>query len=61
MKLSALLASALFLAVLSCESHDWERTKVLHESHGDHDDHGEDHAGHEDHGDQDPSENEASE
>lgn len=50
MKALYCLAAGLFLMAVSCESHDWEETKVLHEAHGDHGDHGDhgeggDHAG----------------
>lgn len=39
MKAFYLLAAGLFLAAVSCERHDWEDTKVLHETHESHDDH----------------------
>ena len=52
MKLPHLFAASLFLAVVSCERHSYEETKVLHEQHG-HDDHAghghDDHAGHDHH------------
>jgi hypothetical protein len=37
MKLTSLFAAAatgLFLSSVSCERHDWEETKALHEKHG---------------------------
>ena len=37
MKAFYLLAAGLFLAAVSCERHDWEDTKILHESHDGHD------------------------
>ena len=43
MKLSFLLAASFFFAVVSCERHEFEETKILHESHGSHG------AGHADH------------
>jgi len=49
MKLTSLFAAAaagLFLSSVSCERHDWEETKALHEKHG----HGASH-GDEKHGD----------
>ena len=39
MKLTTLFAAAvagLFLCSVSCERHDWEETKALHEPHGAH-------------------------
>lgn len=39
MKALYCLVALPFLAAFSCERHDWEETKVLHETHG-HDDHG---------------------
>ena len=42
-----LLTGVAGLALMGCEKHDFESTKVLHESHGGH--HGEDHHG--EHGD----------
>jgi hypothetical protein len=46
MKLTSLFAAAaagLFLCSVSCERHEWEETKALHEAHGSHaaDKHGE--------------------
>ncbi|MFC7338554.1 hypothetical protein ACFQY0_15270 [Haloferula chungangensis] len=53
MKAFYLLAAGLFLAAVSCERHEWEETKILHETHdahGDHGDHGgESHEGGDDH------------
>lgn len=46
MKAAYLAAAGLFLAAVSCERHEWEETKVLHESHGGHE--GGDHAEHAD-------------
>ncbi|MCH7225871.1 hypothetical protein [Haloferula sp. A504] len=34
MKALHLLAATLFLVSVSCERHDWEETKALHEQHG---------------------------
>jgi hypothetical protein len=37
MKFTSLLAAAaagLFLSSISCERHEWEETKVLHQKHG---------------------------
>jgi len=39
MKAAYLAAAGLFLAAVSCERHEWEDTKILHESHGGHGDH----------------------
>lgn len=39
---AAAAAAGLFLAATSCERHEWEETKQLHEKHG-HASHGEDH------------------
>lgn len=39
MKLTSLFAAAaagLFLSSVSCERHEWEETKALHEPHGSH-------------------------
>ena len=36
MKAFYVIAAALFFAAVSCERHDWEETKVLHETHGHH-------------------------
>jgi hypothetical protein len=33
MKATFLLAAGLFVASVSCERHDWEEVKVLHEEH----------------------------
>lgn len=38
MKAFYLLAASLFFVSVSCERHDWEDTKKLHETHG-HDSH----------------------
>lgn len=46
------LAACLFFASFSCEQHDWEDTKALHETHG-HEDHGDHGDGHDDHGGED--------
>ncbi len=40
--LFAAAAAGLFLVATSCERHEWEKTKKLHEKHG-HDSHGEGH------------------
>ena len=37
----ASLTAAAFLGGVSCERHDWEDTKKLHQPHGGHDEHGE--------------------
>ena len=45
----ASLTAGAFLIGVSCERHDWEETKILHESHGGHDEdsgHKEEGAGH---------------
>ncbi|MCW1887349.1 hypothetical protein OKA04_21610 [Luteolibacter flavescens] len=44
--LFAAAAAGLFLFATSCERHEWEETRKLHEKHG-HASHGE---GHDDHG-----------
>ncbi|MGE9270918.1 MAG: hypothetical protein ACQKBU_08965 [Verrucomicrobiales bacterium] len=41
MKFLSLLAVAVFLSAVSCERHSYEETKILHESHGGHDEHSE--------------------
>lgn len=57
MKSTTLFAAAagLFLCSVSCERHEWEETKALHEPHGSHAAHGahggEKHAEGADHGD----------
>jgi hypothetical protein len=38
--LFAAAAAGLFLSSVSCERHDWEETKALHEPHGSHAAHG---------------------
>ena len=46
MKLTSLFAAAaagLFLCSVSCERHEWEETKALHEPHGSHAAHGSSH------------------
>ena len=51
MKAAYVFAAACLLGAVSCERHEWEKTKVLHETHG-HDDHHDDHHGeHGDHAD----------
>ncbi len=45
MKAIFLCTAGLFLAMVSCERHEWEDTKALHEPHGDHGSHGGDHHG----------------
>ena len=40
MKAFYLLAAGLFLAAVSCERHEWEDTKILHETHAEGADHG---------------------
>jgi len=53
MKLTSLFAAAtaaLFLCSVSCERHEWEETKALHEKHGHGASHGEDSHGAEGHG-----------
>jgi hypothetical protein len=45
MKLTSLFAAAatgLFLSSVSCERHEWEETKALHEKHGHGASHGDD-------------------
>ncbi|MBB5352857.1 hypothetical protein HNR46_003105 [Haloferula luteola] len=50
MKLFCLLAAAAAFSAVSCERHDWEETKILHEAHGAH---GHDeHAEHAEHGEE---------
>lgn len=51
------LAAGLFLVAVSCERHEWEETKALHEhgSHG-HDDHGHDDHASDEHDHEDLSE-----
>ncbi len=44
MKAIFLCTAGLFLAMVSCERHEWEETKALHEPHGSHG-HGDDHHG----------------
>jgi hypothetical protein len=44
MKASYLLAASLFFASVSCEKHEWEETKILHEEHGHGEAHGDAHA-----------------
>ncbi len=46
MKAFYLLAAGLFLAAVSCERHEWEETKILHETHAEHADHGTDAGAH---------------
>lgn len=48
MKLTSLFAAAaagLLLCSVSCERHEWEETKTLHEPHGSHAAHGSSHGG----------------
>lgn len=49
MKTIFLVTAGLFLAMVSCERHEWEETKALHEPHGGHDHghHGDTHHGEE--------------
>lgn len=47
MKAAYVFAAACLLGAVSCERHEWEKTKVLHEAHGHDEHHGE---GHGDHG-----------
>lgn len=52
MKLTSLFAAAvaaLFLCSVSCERHEWEETKALHEPHGVHASHGAEKHGEEKH------------
>ena len=44
MKFLHFLAACLFFASVSCEQHDWEETKQLHETHGHEEGHGGDEA-----------------
>lgn len=53
MKLTSLFAAAaagLFLSSVSCERHDWEETKALHEKHGHGASHGDSEHGADTHG-----------